>query len=561
MLLFVNLAAASALAGGFGQFAFGHTHTLPAFEVSPEYFQARATGGVRFLLGSERTGFLITNASRYGKVLTMRPKSGAPLRIFFEPLSAGFSLEYKDGFTIAAESVETPYITWSEGSVGMGVPSAPSKWLLLSWPKKRPPILLVFDKPAAAIVRATAEGFSLQSDYSGIVFVRAPFGQEAIATSNAADLGALAARLISVLPKVSTASPKLIGTSVSTDTNGLTAEWQFDRAGAVLPAPLLQGVAAGSAKILSRYETLSGRESGLWISSDATMRVRFLTRKLGYGAAAVLGKPFASAATISHIDTEGICQAALDYLCGNTDAVSARAIADAASLFEDELKLAKDPITLSPLAFEKNGAGSALGAAHTFAGMAMNGESRWLEGFAGSVDWVDWLPAGGDLQERRAAAAILSLAGALSDDDEVRVLAAMCNCAADGTELSSVREWIYPNAAKINAEHPAWYDAMFSPIRILSTGFDFAMEPKGFVVLGEAASTKGFRIELAADAPLSVFSKLGLENVNVLNLEGQAVIGATPSAPGEWKLTLVRQTPGRPLPAAAPSPRYSAGQR
>src|SRR5688500_10882930 len=147
MLVLAPALAASSLIGGFGQFGFGHSHTLPAFDVSPTAFVAHAPNAIQIYLGPERTGIVVESISRFGKSISLRQAGNATVRMDFETTALGFSLRYVNGMEWTAQGEAPPFITWSEGTVGPGVPAAAEGWALLTWRNERPPLLLVFSNP------------------------------------------------------------------------------------------------------------------------------------------------------------------------------------------------------------------------------------------------------------------------------------------------------------------------------------------------------------------------------------------------------------------------------
>ncbi|MBA3727582.1 MAG: hypothetical protein H0W86_14410, partial [Armatimonadetes bacterium] len=268
MFLFGSAAAVAGLVGGFGQFGFGHIHELATFHVGPTFFRAKAPGGFDISIGPVRTGFVVTQQSRYAKTLEMRAAPRSPSRIHFETTSLGFSLQYAPGgFEMGAKSVAAPFISWSDGTVGPGVPSAASNWALLSWAEARPPILLCFaSAPASVTAVEESGGFRLVcKDYVGTVGVPLPFGGESFATVRAADFGEAIAKLKLRVAEMARPAPNVIGVAVEEDAQGLTAVWKFDSPGAIIPLPVYSGVTTGSLKII-------GQTASAFVGGDRSMK-------------------------------------------------------------------------------------------------------------------------------------------------------------------------------------------------------------------------------------------------------------------------------------------------
>ena len=574
MLLSVSVLAAGSVAGGFGQFAFTHQHVLATFEVGPAAFRANAPSAVEIRFGPERTGFNARRLTRYMKTLSMRPEPRAPLRIAFETTSLGFSPEFRDGLRFEASGIVPPFITWAEGSVGPGVPSAPSRWALLSWPTPHPPILLVFPtRPASLIARRTERGFVLeaQEGYSGWVRVRAPFGMTEIAATSASELGRLVERITPHLERLTAPAPKLVGFSVEEDSNGLTAVWRFDRPGALVPAPLIARRRSGNVKLLSGLRRAGASESGdLWECEGTELNVRFLARRLPPGAAVVRppSSPPALPATVSHIDAESVADAAMLRLSGLADELLTNSLATAVQAFGEERRRDREPVTGSPIMFDRSGRGSRLAAAHALAVAAALGEPvSSQDGLLGSIDWVTWLPAGQDERERLEAAAILAVAAALSNSPEDRVLGAMAETAvaASGGPLLHpfhiLRAWIYPHPSRLSLRPPGWWTALQSPVRTLSAGVKARAEGNSVLIEGLALNTDPIEVRFRSDAPLAAADSLNLSDVQIREDAGEFRFLLRPDRPGVWRLRLSRPSSSAPIPMGAPGPGYSEAPR
>ena len=560
MFQFAKAAAtAGIIGGGIGQFAFTHNHSLMTFDVSPTSFKSKSPGGVEFLLGPERTGFVVTNMSRYYKVLSMRPVPQAPLRIMYETSSLGFSVEYLGGATLSAKGASAPFLTWSDGSVGPGVPAAPSKWLLLTWPEPRPPLLFCFTGlPASVTATPTSDGFTITiPKYTGVVRIRQPFGNDAIATQNASEMGKLAERLRPLIEQLSKPAPVLQQTLIEDDKYGPVITWIYDKPGAVLPAPLTRGFNKGNLKILSNT-TAVGAKKDVLQTAENELKVKFITHELRPGTPVVFGNVAVdSPATISYIDPQSVAEATMSWLFGNGDSGTPGILEEAFVGFSDELKYETDPVTQSRFGFAKDGTGAALLAAHCFSQEARNIKTELLSSLFDSLDWVTWQPAGATRKEKETAAALLALCCAFRKSPEERALGAMASLgASDDAPYSQIRNGIYSNQ-----KMPDWFSALESPVRSISPDVSAKGDKTGIVVFGDAQSVNGFYVELLTDADLRVVSKVNVKSMLVASPGLHTSYYVVPERVGPWKLTLARKAPGRPIPRAAPSPRYSEARR
>ena len=549
---FISIVAAG-LVGGFGHFAFTDSYSLPACEITPNSFRAKAEGAPTITFGQDRKISIIA-MTRYFKEIQSPFVQNSPLRIRYEASSIGFSLEYSGGFVFSG-SGDPPFISWAEGTVGPGVPSAPSAWALLSWSDPKPPILLCFPSGNASLVSEQSPGgFQIRCPgYTGKIFVRFPFGSKNIATKTAADFGGLVAPISKNIGYLSAPAPQLIGFAYQKGVDGITAIWKFDRPGALIPLPVIGGVRLGSVRILNptRPAFLGGDDSVKACGGDE-LRLRFMTARLRPGAAGVAGATRADG-------TGSLADCALALLCGNAPDF-ARLNASLAVA----MKTVVEPITRISLPHEETGAGSESAAARFLAGCALGIRPAWAEGLFAGMDWTDWLPAGGDHKERVEAAALLALAGPLLDDPEERILAAMANAAlADEPDAPcfSVRRWLYPNAAMARLPKPAWLAAMQSPIRIFTPGVAAAQDASGLWLIGTAETIESFDLTVKVDAPFEIGGTENLDQVIAIADTPATVMQVRPRAAGPWRIKIVRLSAGAALPRAAPSPRYSADRR
>lgn len=543
MIVLANIAAAS-LISGFGQFAFGNDHQLPAFDVSPNQFTAGAPNAVTVTLGPDRAGFVVKSMSRFGKVLTIRPKPGAPVQIDYETTSLGFTLRYVAGMQWTASGVEPPFITWDEGTVGPGVPSAPSEWALLTWRGERPPILLHFSNPASLKASRTADGFQLEAEgWTGSVRVRLPFGKRSVATASAADFGKLVAELRGMLPLLTADAPKPVSSGVTPVPDGYELSVTFDSIGSVVPPAAVAAEAIGLAKVLT--PVIENGPVGMPLCATTELRI-FLRApgSISPGAPVVIGAIRA--------DTTSPEDRLLAYIAGNAT------LADTASLGRQQplVPMITEPFTKTGMPLAPDGSGSyrasLRGAELISQGMA----APFLDAVFAGVDWVTWQPPGTTPQERADTAAALAIAGPYCQSMDNRVLAAMANAGITApTGFDEVRNALYGASPK-----PPWLSALASPVRIMTPGTIGESTAAGIKVSGRAESIESFDLALSSDQPLEIVGKTNVTRLMTIGADTQTVIRVWPKTSGDWSVTFRRSAAGRPIPKAAPSPRYNAAQ-
>lgn len=470
----------------------------------------------------------------------MRPVIGAPMRILYEPTSLGFTLEYSGGAEMTSTG-EPPFLTWSEGTVGEGVPTPLSKWVLLSWPDLRPPILFCFSTPTSVTSNRTANGFRLQiPQFAGVIRVRQPFGLDATATKSAADFGALVAKVKPLIEWNSRAAPILKDAQAREDSNGIVVSWKFDKPYAILPPPLLRAAAKNLAKILSKTISI-GKSPAILAADGNVISAKFFAKRLKPGAAVVTDAQVSDApAYIPAMDCAKIAQASIAFLSGNG---SAGTMIDLASAFaEYDGSFVADGETC-------------IVAAQSLSQQARNQKSTQLLNLLDTLDWSTWQPYGKDALEKAEAGAYLSIAGAFRQNIEERALAAMANAGCEVGPYASLRNAIYSDGPA-----PDWF-ALTSPVRVLTPGASAGVGKKGIEVVGDASSVEGFYLELLTDAPLKLIAKSNISSILVTSAQLHTTYYVVPKKIGAWRIIVSRLGKARPIPKAAPSPRYSEGQR
>lgn len=568
MLLSVSLAVVAMLSTGepaasFGQFAYGDTHRLAFFEVSPTEFTFLRNHGARIQF-SEPTDFFPQRLSRFDKVLTYRPRPGAPLRLRFEATSLGFSLQYRDGFRLKGRGTSAPYLTWAEGSVGPGVPTPATGWALLSWSEPLPPVLLVFSgEPVALQVSEQADGWALetQTPYDGWVMVRAPLGGEAVITRGAADLGRLVAR---VKDKVATMgeAPRLTDVEASADDRGVTVTWRFDRPGAFVPPPATGGANERRLKLLSPIERVGTGESFRCSSNELT--IRFIGRGLHPGRGVVVGQVAEEEFPLDQ--PRHIAEAALACVWNTLSARGETELRRFLGVWASYAGVDREPATGLPWPGGRERDALAEYAALCLAERALGMSAERPTALFASLDWLTWLPTG-DAEQAREAAAYLALLGALSQDAYERALGAMAQAALRVEQaeqpFDSLRDEVYPIAAVLDLAPPRRLLPALSPIRVLSHGTTVSCRDGEISFEGLVTKVEPFDVRLlGATVVPQVSAKFNLDAPEMTVRGSVVAVRLTPRRVGYWKLSVrVSEATFRALPSAMPSPRCNEGRR
>lgn len=572
MYPFVSFALASSTLGGFGSFGFQHQHDLHFFSVSPSGFSLKSDKH-RIVFHDDPTDIGVSSINRYVKTINIRPKGKTPLRIQYETTSSGFSLFYQG--VLEWKSVgETPHISWAEGTVGSGVPSAPSRWALLTWAEQRTPIMLCFPEPVSLLIEENGEDYILRSltPVRGWMRVRSPFANDKMSATRAGDFGRIIQELESRMSFQEGSAPRVVDFSVSEKDGEIIASWKFDKEGALVPPPLLNAREHGFVKIETPIEIFkSEQESMIAYSKSDSLRVRFYSYRLFPGSAVVNGKLMNDThnGSLSITNISGVINASLAYLAGNADSTTGGDLWKIRTQYiESFAQTITEPFTGISLPFESNGKGSYIAGGIALSAEIMGADQSLSYAISSSIDWMTWLPMGENLEEKIKCASIYSIMASLSDSLEERVLGAMCHFGvlyADKNKvapLAEMRSWLYHHPARREMRKPDWLIAMQSPFRILPPGLGETLmffSDNTITFMGVSKEPGTISIRFTCDRA-QVASYTSVSNLHLTHSDGVYILRFRTEKVGQWDVKLSVQPSSRSLPNAALSPRYSEDQ-
>lgn len=569
MYPFVSFALASSVLGGFGSFGFQHQHDLHFFSVSPSGFSVKSDKHM-FVFHDDPTDVGVSSISRYVKTVNIRPKGNTPLRIQYETTSSGFSLFYQ-GILEWKSAGETPHISWAEGTVGVGVPSAPSKWVLLTWAEQRTPIMLCFPEPVSLLIEENGEGYILRSltPVRGWMHVRSPFANDKMSATRVGDFGRIIQELKNRTSFHEGSAPRVVDFAVSEKDDEIIAVWRFDKEGALVPPPLLNAREHGFIKIETPMEIFKSEQANMVAYSKSdSLRVRFYSYRLFPGSAVVNGKVMDDTHNKSFViaNISGVVNASLAYLAGNTDSTMGSDLWRVRTQYIGSFsQTATEPFTGISLPYERNGKGSYIAGGIALSAAVMGAEQSLSYAISSSIDWLTWLPMGENLEEKIKCASIYSITASLSDSLEERVLGAMCHFGvlyADKNKiapLSEVRSWLYHHPARKEMRKPDWLMAMQSPLRILPPGLGeslmfFSNNTMTFIGISKEPETVSLRFKCEQAQTISYTN---ISNVRLTHSDGVYTLRFRAEKVGQWDVKLSVQPSSQALPNAALSPRYS----
>lgn len=539
MLLCASLLLAVSV-DGFGRFSGEGPFEIPNIEAGLRTFRVIGDGSeaLRFAPDTVRGG--IESRSKTEVVFRLRSGPGIPIRVRYSLLFEGLEFECVNGLSLKGKG-SAPFITWHEGSVGPGVPAPPSEWFLLSWSEQRAPLLVCFpdEKPPIVALESDGEFFvTTETGISGRVIIRLPLGNKAFATQRAADLGSLVKAVEPSLEYLNQPAPKLIEEQIQSNSDGVSVRWRFDRAGAIVPAPIAGGPLRGT-RVTGNLKEL---RDGIHVLEGTELSVFFRMKRLLPGMAVLQGGPTTTPANpLYGLDRlEGVVDTALQWLSGTIDPNLVRR----ATRLLDE--------------YDHNGNDTSRDVALALLSTAMPATGRRTLQLTANVDWHTWRDSRFDL----ATQAILSTVLAFSDSKTDRLSAAMVACSLSrerSVPLASLRAQLFP---EFGASSAPWFLAFTSPIRLLSShGVKASGDGASILLEGSAQSSAGVSAVLFSEQPLRIASASNVSGATISQSGNVWTIVGTAINSGTWRIRLARPAGSRPLPMAAQGPSYSGAQR
>ena len=512
--------------------------------------------------------------------------AGSPSRIRVNLRSPGFELYFPYGISLHLLCLQSPFLTWREGSVGPDVPAAPSQWILLSFQDKQPPVLFAFlDPPPEMVTSGSSGDWTVTAKaFKGWVRVCLPLGQYGAPGTSAASLGQQANAVAKNESLWTSPTPSLTGFDIRSDSESLTAVWTFDRPGAVVPQAALLAKAGGfPIQILSGIQTTDADliDGPVAFTSEAKFAVRFPLRRIPVGRSVSLGMPSQSMiATVSPFDVPSICDLALTSMLACRDKMVSDLVDVVTNEYYTQAHYTVEPNTQQSLPYGLNGAGVDLLAAHTLldqvanlvSGGSLNSQppkvfAYWLR------DWSSWLVWVPDQRLARRASAILSVSGALSDVPERRLDGAMLQAGLAAERALALYQrkrgftvdrpdLIEPfynlRAALYQGSPNQFVDSLMSEVRIVSDEAVTAEQTEDGVLVTWTPTTTGpGRLTFEIGRPVTAEPKDNLRSLVANQALGTLTVDYDPLAPGSCSLLL--KSPGWtvPLPHWAAPPAYS----
>lgn len=474
---------------GSGRFAFRKVPPVPGFRIDSNGFRAAnpTADTLRFVQPAKQ--WKAAEVSPFGATYLLGGSGRAPSKLRVNLLSPGFELHFQGGFGFSAGSNLSPFVTWSEGSVGAGVPTPKANWFIVSFQDSQPPLLLAFPGEKAAI-RISGRPGAWRIDsigvYRGWMRVALPKGTASVIATDAAGLGTLAKAVRDRADFWTAPAPTLVSREGRLEGDSLVVAWRFSRPFSMVPYPVLRAGKAGyRIEPLSKIVPLGIEtdEGPMAYCAEPKLTIRFPRLAQGPGRPVVLGAPPRLATALSPTDAPRLFEYAL---VSRLAAASPGTLAQLRGLFADYQAVApeqRDPASGRKFPFDGTGVGLELAAVYAAAGICLGeADNPMLADWEGAVDWLTWRPWVGGLPTIRLASSVVAVAGVAGHDPRGAVLGAMAEAflVASGEKafFEGLRRSLYRRLPEGMPED-RWAEALRSPWRSLGEPPLLAAEVSG----------------------------------------------------------------------------------
>lgn len=588
--LFALLLYSSGWAEGFGRFGYRDRPVLPGFSLEKDGFVSKTGSSDRILFGSPGRHWKPVLTTEFGQTVMLDAQALGPQKARYNLWQPGFSLYFEQGMQLRIGTSGCPYLSWGQGTVGDGVPTPDTRWVLISFRTAQPPLLLVLESGAASFQFAGKPGawvLKTEKPLKGWLRVIQPLGTAEAAANSASALGKLTKRVFENVSIWTDSAPVLKSLSVKGDATSVEATWAFNKPGAVVPLGVsLANVGGYPIRILSKIRRLSewDDEGPITVCDEPILRVRFPIRRIPLGRSLTVGKrQIAPLGTVSPIDIPSVLELALENLLADRDLATFKAAEDTFAAYLDNAAYVQEPVTNQQLPYAANGSGIDLAACHallmqtTTISSQSNSEANSL---LTSVTWrrdaYSWRVAVDDPLIARRAGAFGAMSGFLCPENERRLQGAMFEAGLAGERglgilrarregkpeprfiepLDSLRSYAFVRDVRL-ADEDTFAKSLLSDVRVFGDdAISVEKQGEALTVQWLATDTNAHQIVFASAYPIDF--ELG----NMKKLEVERALGLTQvrfvaHAAGVCSANLRLPEWAKSLPTAVPVPRYS----
>lgn len=580
------MTAAMGVSQAFGRFGYSDSWSIPGMVLDREGFKVDYGASDKFRFTKALTKWTPVQTTSMYQLVTAATFAGSPSKLRQDLTASGFSAYFELGFDFRVTSTASPYLSWPDGASldgTAGVPTPATTWALVSFQDNQPPVLICFPWKKCAVKIFGKPGdwhIASEGPWEGWLRVVAPTGVSPRRTNTVAQLGALSTEVQKAQDALAQTPPELLGLTIDDDESSVTAEWTFDKPGAILPSPLITAPLGGyPLAIQSKTKRLPGQtmDGPIAVTDDTKLVVRFPARRIPTGRILALGNAPQTIGTASFLDPQGVTELAL----ANLFASSEKGLRDLAeSTFAEYLSQAsyvKEPNTGQQLPYLGDGKGLDLCAAHALlmqstisVSRASSEENSLLTSLIWRRDWLTWRIWSPDSDSARRASAIGALAAALAPEAQRRLDGAMLEAglrAEQGARIWRKRNGLEQGGVLLEPllatrndiylpedyrRTPGLGRVLLSDLRAYgSVPVILRSEQNGLFLTLNLPEKKNEIVTLASSFPIQAEPAGGKATVNVEQGFGLTVLTVIPTQAGEVKikLTLPSWVTLPPMPA------------
>ncbi|MCW5943589.1 MAG: hypothetical protein KIS66_15260 [Fimbriimonadaceae bacterium] len=584
----------SSWAQSFGRFGYVREAALPGLTVDAAGFRANHPSADRVRFATASDVWSPVSLNEVEQTVVLRGAIGTPNKLRASLLGAGCLMYFPNGIDLRLGSTGAPYLSWGEGSIGPGNPTPASPWLALSFRDAQPPLMFVgMDKPLSLKTTGRPGQWRIQSDgpYAGWVKVVTPLGTEGRAATTASALGEIVKRIRKRLKFWTQPVPVLLSTKVTDDGTSVTATWEFDKPGAMVPQPVILAPLGGyGIKLQTPYEEaeVATEQGPVAYCMGLRLTVRFPLRRVPSGRSLASGDQEEMIGSASPLDVPTVVEYALSCLSPQCDPARLTRGKETLRAFLGEVAYGDEPITGQRLPFEPSGKGADLVAAHAILMQGLDASgltsepNSLLTSLVWRRDWYTWRFHARDAGLARRTSALASIAAALCPEPRRRLEGAMLHAGlaaergyakwlanrrrgpaayAFSEPMAGLRDALFLNPAG-STEGKRYLESLCAEIRTYSD-LPIWVEQKGTEATLSWPSLAGGTTELALGTgyPVRVVTRSNLESFEAR--EGLGSLGLKGRTPlnGRCSVVIARPEWAGSLPSVAPIPRWEEPMR
>jgi len=580
----------------FGRFGYEQSVALPGLKIDKEGFAAAdpIADKIRFAVPSK--DWKPSSTSEIEQIVNLSGRAGCPSQAMFNLAGLGFSLYFPLGIDLRIGTLGAPYLSWEQGTVGENVATPETRWLVISFRDRQPSVVLGFPNGAASLSitgKAGSWAIKSQGKFKGWVRVGLPQGLDAQLANTAASLGRIAKAASAQARFWTSMPPRLLKTSLASDLHSVTATWQFDQTGAVVPpAADLAYIGGYPLTIQTPTSRLSGwTESGPTdVVTGSSLTIRFPVRRVPTGRCLTIGtlatQPLGSA---SFLDIPSVARLALETLSAGRDSLTNRSAQSTTNEYITQAGYSLEPWSGQQLPFDRTGKGIDLAAAHALLAQAVTSTSKstsesnsLLTSVCWRQDWLTWRVWVPDEATAQRAGALASMAGALCPEPERRLAAAMFQAGLSGYRGLNVwkkRKGLIDQTPKLieplyglrkglfglqgpEEDGESFAKSLLSPLRIFSESpVTLLKQGPDYALQTDPVEAKQYVIMLASAYPIEIKSLNNVSYIKVVSALGFTEIHYIPQVTGLCEFKLILPSYAQPPPPISPVPNYSETAR